>query len=172
MAASAASVIAMAGDNIHIGENAFIMIHNAWTIWAGDKNEMQKAIDRLSMFDNQMADLYVQRTNNERKSIVKMMDSETWFDGKLAIEKGFADDLLSQENMKLDKNPESSYNSALKDVDEALRKQGKTRSERRAIIKSLTNTPRAVDDQDLEQDTPRAVEKQIDLTELIKALKG
>jgi ATP-dependent protease ClpP protease subunit len=90
IAASAASIIAMAGDEIFVGTGAKIMIHNAWTIAMGDKNEFAKMSDTLSKVDAGLNDIYQSKTGLDAKSISKMMDSETWIGADEAIDNGFA----------------------------------------------------------------------------------
>ncbi len=91
LAASAASLIAMAGDSITIADNAFLMIHNAWTLAVGDRHQMRDTADVLEQIDAALADTYAARTGMDRAEVVTMMDDETWMSGKDAREKGFAD---------------------------------------------------------------------------------
>jgi ATP-dependent Clp protease protease subunit len=95
LAASAASIIAMAGDDVRIASNAFIMIHNAWTIAIGNKAAMRGVADVLEQIDTALAETYVSRTGIGKASIIKMMDEETWLVGAKAIELGFADSELN-----------------------------------------------------------------------------
>lgn len=99
LAASIATVIAMAGDKIIIPENASFMIHNAWTIAGGNKNDLREMADQLEMIDGQIADIYAARTGKDRDEIVSLMDAETWMTGAEAVENGFADELI--ENKKI-----------------------------------------------------------------------
>ncbi|MBH7792416.1 Clp protease ClpP, partial [Clostridioides difficile] len=78
LAASAASFIAMAGDEIRIGRAAFLMIHNAWLIAMGNRNDLREIADWLEPFDMTLADIYAQRTGIDIDDIVKQMDAETW----------------------------------------------------------------------------------------------
>ena len=91
LAASAASVIAMAGDSILMGEGSFIMIHNAWTIAVGDTREMAKMGRTLAGIDRELAKTYAARTGEGVAEIKDMMDAETWMGADDAIELGFAD---------------------------------------------------------------------------------
>lgn len=93
VAASAASIIAMAGDRITIAENAFLMIHNAWTIGLGDRHDMLEVSEVLEQIDGAIADTYAARTGGDREEIVRMMDEETWMKGEAAVDVGFADDV-------------------------------------------------------------------------------
>jgi ATP-dependent Clp protease protease subunit len=91
LAASAASVIAMAGDEIEIAENAFLMIHNAWTIELGDRNDFARTARFLGQIDKRLANTYAQRAGGKAEDFAAMMDEETWFDADDAVEAGLAD---------------------------------------------------------------------------------
>jgi ATP-dependent Clp protease protease subunit len=99
LAASAASFIAMAGDEINIAEGGFVMIHNAYMRAMGDAREMRRAADMLETVNNTIIDTYVARTKGDRKTIMKMMDDETWMTGAEALKHGFADRMT--ENLKV-----------------------------------------------------------------------
>lgn len=94
LAASAASIIAMAGDNIQIGASSFLMIHNAWVLAIGNRHDMREIADFLEPFDRALADVYVARTGQELGDVQSAMDAETWFNGSQAVEIGYADALL------------------------------------------------------------------------------
>lgn len=144
LAASAASVVAMAGDKINIAESAFLMIHNAWTIAIGNKNDMREVAGMLEKFDASMAGLYAKKTGKSEKEIHKMMDAETFIQGNDALDEGFADALLGSENI-VKSETEDYHTNALRRVDVELAKAGMPRSERRELIKELTSTPRATE---------------------------
>lgn len=91
LAASAASIIAMAGDEIHMADNSFMMIHNAWTLAIGDKHALDDVAEILSQIDDAIAATYAKKTGISHAAIVKMMDDETWLGAEEAREKGFAD---------------------------------------------------------------------------------
>lgn len=91
LAASIASVIAMAGDEIKIAPTGFMMIHNAWSFSMGDANALRRAADLLDSVSGQMAGIYVSRTRNDEKKVRDWMDAETWFDAEAAVKAGFAD---------------------------------------------------------------------------------
>lgn len=78
MAASAASIIAMAGDEVQVARAGFLMIHNAWTLAAGNRHDFREFADYLEPFDAAMADVYVARTGLDAKTVATMMDGETW----------------------------------------------------------------------------------------------
>ncbi|KWT72378.1 Prophage Clp protease-like protein [Hyphomicrobium sulfonivorans] len=97
LAASAASLIAMAGDEIEIAENAFFMIHNAWSIAVGDAREMTARAKLLKTIDGKLADTYASRTGQEIPTIKQQMDDETWLTAEDAVELGFADRLIDND---------------------------------------------------------------------------
>lgn len=97
VAASAASVIAMAGDHIEISPTAQIMIHNAWTMAMGDINEMQKTVDMLDGVNRGIANAYINKTGKTEDEILSLMNKETWFNAQDAVEHGFADSKMFDE---------------------------------------------------------------------------
>lgn len=99
LAASIASLIAMAGDEIIISEGGFIMIHNAWTFTAGNAAALRETADLLDTVSGTILDTYAARTKMDRAAIKKMMDAETWMTGDEAVKNGFADKM--SENMKV-----------------------------------------------------------------------
>ncbi len=94
IAASAASVIAMAGDTVLVSPVSMLMIHNPATIAWGDHAEMQKAIDMLSEVKESIINAYVLKTGLSRARLSHLMDAETWMDANKAVELGFADDIM------------------------------------------------------------------------------
>lgn len=94
IAASAASVIAMAGNKVSMSPVAMMMIHNPMTVAMGDKKVMQQAIDMLDEIKESIINAYELKTGQSRTKIAHMMDAETWFNAKKAVELGFADDIL------------------------------------------------------------------------------
>lgn len=91
LAASAASIVAMAGDKITIAPNAFMMIHNAWALAVGDANDMTEMADILGKIDGSLAATYAARTGQSVKEMSALMDAETWLTADDAVEGGFAD---------------------------------------------------------------------------------
>jgi ATP-dependent Clp protease protease subunit len=94
MAASAASVVAMAGDRISMSPVAMMMIHNPMTVAMGDHKAFQQAMDMLEEVKESIINAYELKTGQSRTVISHMMDDETWFNAKKAVELGFADDIL------------------------------------------------------------------------------
>lgn len=98
MAASAASVIAMAGNKVLMSPVSMLMIHNPATIAMGDHNEMQKAIDMLSEVKESIMNAYAIKTGLSRAKLSHLMESETWMNANKAVELGFADGVLERES--------------------------------------------------------------------------
>lgn len=94
LAASIASVIAMAGDEIRMAENALMMIHNPWGFVIGDVNDFAKAIDDLNKVkDSSIMPAYQKQTGLEDKKLSELMDAETWMNAAEAKEYGFIDEI-------------------------------------------------------------------------------
>ncbi len=96
IAASAASVIAMAGDTVLVSPVSMLMIHNPATMAWGDHAEMQKAMDMLSEVKESIINAYVLKTGLSRPKLSHLMDAETWMDANKAVELGFADDIMAR----------------------------------------------------------------------------
>lgn len=91
LAASIASVIAMSGDEIMMGEGAMVMVHSPWTIALGDSDDMRAAADMLDKIEVGLVDAYAARTGQDRSTVEGWMAGETWFTRDEAIEAGLAD---------------------------------------------------------------------------------
>ena len=102
IAASAASVIAMAGTKVLMAPTALMMIHNPMTGAFGDHEDMQKAIEMLNEVKESIINAYEIRTNLSRAKLSHLMSSETWMNAKKAIELGFADEILTDEKTVAD----------------------------------------------------------------------
>ena len=98
IAASAASVIAMAGSEILMSPVAMMMIHNPATVIYGEASDLQSGIDMLSEVKESIINAYEQKTSLPRNKISKMMDAETWFSAQKAVELGFADKVLYEDS--------------------------------------------------------------------------
>lgn len=97
IAASAASVIAMAGNTVLMSPVSMLMIHNPMTVAMGDTAEMQKAIEMLNEVKESIMNAYEIKTGLSRAKISHLMDSETWMNASKARELGFCDGILSRE---------------------------------------------------------------------------
>jgi ATP-dependent Clp endopeptidase proteolytic subunit ClpP len=91
LAASMASVIIMAADEVRIASNAMLMIHNPWGGVMGEADDLRRYAALLDKLRDNIADVYVEKTGLERNEVLQMMDAETWLDAKEAKEKGFVD---------------------------------------------------------------------------------
>lgn len=96
--ASAASVIAMAGDTVLMSPVSTMMIHNPATIAFGDHVEMQKVIDMLNEVKESIINAYVIKTGLSRSKLSHLMDAETWMNANKAVELGFADGIIEKNN--------------------------------------------------------------------------
>ena len=108
LAASAASVIAMAGTRVLMSPVSQIMVHNPMTVAIGNAEEMSKAIKMMSEIKESIINAYELKTNLPRDEISKMMDSECWMNARKAVELGFADEIMYTEK---DQNSEKISNS-------------------------------------------------------------
>ena len=139
LAASAASIIAMAGDNVLIGRAGFLMIHNTWVLAAGDRHALRDVADWLEPFDAAAVDVYNARSGIDAETLGEMLDKESWIAGKDAVEQGFADGLLGDDDVSTGASNATGYrpSGARKKLDTYLARQGVTRSERRELYAAL-----------------------------------
>jgi ATP-dependent protease ClpP protease subunit len=91
LAASGASIVAMAGDAIEVAAGGFLMLHNPLGIAAGDAEEMRDYAATLDALKTQMVSIYAKRSGRDAATISEMLDAETWLDGPQAVAEGFAD---------------------------------------------------------------------------------
>lgn len=96
LAASAASVIAMAGDNVLISPTGMFMIHNPSTVAMGDHSDLSKAIDMLNEVKESIINAYQTKTGLSRNKLSKLMEDETWMDANKAVEMHFADGIIER----------------------------------------------------------------------------
>ena len=143
VAASAASVIAMAGDKIAIGAGSFLMIHNAWGIVVGNRHDFEDAAKLFAPFDEAMASIYSARTGLKAADIAKMMDDETWISAQSAVDQGFANEMLPAVTPAESGKGAKSQHAARNEVETILAKQGIPRSERRRMLREIAGTPGA-----------------------------
>ena len=136
LAASAASIIAMAGDEVQVAKSGFMMIHNAWAFVVGNKEDMWGAADILDGFDKAMADLYATATGIDANKISTMMDSETWMSGQDAVDQGFATGLLSADEV-VEGDGDKGAVAAVRKIDNILAKQGMRRAERKDLLNQI-----------------------------------
>ena len=107
IAASAASVIAMAGTKVLVSPVSMLMIHNPMTAAMGDTTEMQKAIAMLDEVKESIINAYEIKTGMSRAKLSHLMDAETWMDAHTAIDMGFADEILFDQKKGNEEQPEA-----------------------------------------------------------------
>ncbi|CAG2152656.1 ATP-dependent Clp protease proteolytic subunit [Cupriavidus campinensis] len=170
VAASAASVIAMAGDEILMGEGAFLMIHNAWAVAIGNRHDLTATAAVLEPFDAAMAKVYAQRAGITQGEAAAMMDKESWIGADAAVEGGFATGLVDSADISKHTNA-AADRKAMALIEASMAKAGYSRSTRRDAFKALfSGKPSAAGDPTA---TPRAGEEvAASLHNLINALKG
>lgn len=145
LAASAASLIAMAGDEIAIAENAFFMIHRAWGGTVGNEADHAAAAEILRGVDRAMLATYAARTGQSAAAVRELMNAETWFAGEAAVDAGFADEMIPGADVRARFDlsvfakapaelaaPERGINS-IRDLEAVLRDAGASRSQARAL---------------------------------------
>lgn len=177
VAASIASIIAMAGDTVTIADNAFYMIHNAWTIGVGNRHDLADVVAVLTKIDDALARTYAARTTTGIRAIKQMMDDETWLTAKEAVSAGFAtyvaDSVAPKARFDLSvfadapkalvwAAEQDSEQPTKRDTERALmRDAGWSRSKARAALR------------DPEQSPPEAMQDAggVDLTTIAEALK-
>lgn len=137
LAASAASVIAMAGTEVLMSPVSQIMIHNPATIAIGDTEEMSKAVKMLEEIKESIINAYELKTNLSRVKISKMMDAESWMNANKAVELGFADGILFTENYPKPENPEALIFSRAAVTNNVLNKLMKNQEKSKIKIESL-----------------------------------
>lgn len=146
-AASAASIIAMAGDEIVMGTGTFIMVHNAWGLVVGNRHDLAEAATLFTSFDSAIADIYEARVSADRKTIEALMDAETFMGPSEALKHGFADrsdeDLGKDAEARAAGNPDPGL-MARRRTEAALARAGFTRNQRTDMLAELS-TPGARD---------------------------
>ncbi|KPY70293.1 ATP-dependent Clp protease proteolytic subunit [Pseudomonas syringae pv. spinaceae] len=170
LAASAASVIYMAGVKREVASSGFLKIHNCWTLAVGNRHDLRDVANTMEEFDAAMADLYAEGSGQAVAEIAEMMDDETFIRGRRAVELGFATAVLSSDEITEREDEQAQQSNALKAMDIALAKAGMARSERRELFANFkSSTPRAAGggtQYAASSDKPRAVE--LDLSPLPK----
>ncbi len=117
IAASAASVIAMAGTKVLMAPTALMMIHNPITLAYGDHQDMQKAIGLLDEVKESIINAYELKTDLDRTALSQLMDSETWMNANKAVELGFADGMIEDSKKAI---PTNAYSFSMKKAEVSL----------------------------------------------------
>ncbi|MBD1590191.1 head maturation protease, ClpP-related [Pseudomonas typographi] len=140
MAASAASIVYLAGAERQVASSAFLMIHNCWTLLAGNRHYLRDIADDMEEFDSAMADLYAETSGQPVADVAEMMDDETFIRGKRAVELGLATGLLTADEVVEREDDDAKQTNALKAMDVALAKAGMARSERRELFANFKSS--------------------------------
>lgn len=144
VAASMASVIALAGDEVRIAEGAYFMIHDPWSMVVGSAEDFRKEASVLDKIGDTLINAYEKKMNVDRDEIKQMMADESWFNADEAIENGLAD-MLTGESSQAAKFDMSVYNNvpneivggdkpSRKELERLLRQSGLSRSEATAFV--------------------------------------
>lgn len=153
LAASAASVIAMAGDTINISKIGFLMIHNAWSIVMGNKDDLREAADILELFDKSILAAYASRASIDENKIAKMMNNETWIGADDAIEYGFADAIIETKKGSVQDTEKQTKAQARRTIEMALAREGFSRKKREELFRkadvrdAIEQVPRDADEE-------------------------
>lgn len=146
IAASAASVIAMAGDNIRMAPSSFLMLHNAWGVVIGNRHDMAEAATLFERFDGALADIYAARSGMARSEVATLLDAETFLTAQEAVAAGMADIIAGETDAASDVSAQVRPDIlAKRRIDAALAQQGIPRSERRMMLKQITGTRNAAE---------------------------
>lgn len=93
LAASAATYLALAGDEVHITDGGMFMVHNSWTLAWGNKTELRSTAELLDKIDGTIASDYMRKTKASAEQVTQWMDAETWFTAQEAMDAGFVDSI-------------------------------------------------------------------------------
>ncbi len=137
IAASAASVIAMAGNTVLMSPVSMMMIHNPATSAFGDHTEMEKAIEMLEGVKDSIINAYTLKTGMSRAKLSRLMDAETWMDATKAVELGFADDIITRDAFPEKEEDEESEEGT--EEDEKKKPSDSVLFSRRAVNNALFN---------------------------------
>lgn len=151
LAASIASIIAMAGDKITMAPNAMIMIHKAWSGLYGNSDDLRKMAEVLEKIDGTLVDTYADRTGAGKRNIKKMMEDETWMTAKEAKDLGFCDEISGESAAKACFDLSKYHNapaeavdmyaqpkaSTERDIEQILRDAGVSNSRAKAAVAAI-----------------------------------
>ncbi|WP_282803949.1 head maturation protease, ClpP-related [Secundilactobacillus kimchicus] len=158
LAASAASVIAMAGDKVNVSPTAQIMIHKAWSELQGNADGLAHQSEVLDGIDNSIANAYVAKTGKSKDEVLRLMSNETWLTAQDAVDQGFADEIMFVDNKQLQAvnatgniishEAVNKFLNLLKAADKTKEPKKPTKTKIKAgandIIKDLTKAPDVV----------------------------
>ncbi len=139
IAASAASVIAMAGNTVLMSPVSMMMIHNPATMACGDHTEMAKAIEMLEGVKDSIINAYALKTGMSRAKLSRLMDAETWMDATKAVELGFADDIITRDAFPEKEEDESEEGNEDESTEEDEKASNSVLFSRKAVNNALLN---------------------------------
>jgi ATP-dependent Clp endopeptidase proteolytic subunit ClpP len=140
IAASIASVIALAADEVVMSENSLLMIHNAWGGTQGDAADMRKQADVLDKITNEIAEIYVKQTNIPYNEIIRMMSEETWLTAEEAVAMGFVDSISEPIKVAAKYDVSKFKNITLEKVEQTLSINNKRKIKMTEELKSWFNS--------------------------------
>ena len=140
IAASIASVIALAADEVIMSENSLLMIHNAWGGSSGDASEMRKQADVLDKISNEIAEIYVKKTNLPYDEIIRMMGEETWLTAEEAVAMGFVDSISEPIKVAAKYDVSKFKNITMEKVEKTLNINNKKKIKMTEELKSWFNS--------------------------------
>ena len=120
IAASAASVVSMAGTRVLMSPVACLMIHNPLTVAIGDSEEMRKAIQMLDEYKESIVNAYEIKTGMSRAKLSHLMDAETWMNANKALELGFCDEIMFKDAAPSGAAPENSFSFSRRAITNSL----------------------------------------------------
>jgi ATP-dependent Clp protease, protease subunit len=140
LAASMASVIAMAGEEVYIADNAMLMIHNPWSMTMGDADDLRKEADVLDKLKNTLVNAYAKKTGMETEDIAAMMDEETWLNATQSVAMGFADEIEDGVEAAASINPATARANALTPFPILCARPPKTSKPKRPLPSKLSRS--------------------------------
>lgn len=141
IAASAASFVAQAADTINVGKYAYMMIHNAWTIAAGNKEQLRQTADWLDQADGVIAGIYAARSGQDVSKYSDLMTAESYLVGQDVIDAGLADSLLPADAVSVSNSAKRRAYGA-RQAEQLLRAEGLSKADAQRIIAALSATLR------------------------------
>lgn len=139
IAASIASVIAMAGDAIYMPKNAMMMVHNAWTFTAGNADQLRKVADDLDKINTSIVAAYMDKVSVTEDKLKELLDAETWLTADECLEMGFCDEILQESRVAASISPE--WVARYKNVPDSIQVaqvKGVPKDERDALVAEAT----------------------------------
>lgn len=164
LAASIATIVALGGDELHISESAFFMIHNPWSIAMGEADDMRKQADVLDKIKETILSIYEKNSNLDRERLTAIMDEETWLTGSEAVEYGFADQLT--EGVKVAAMATTDIINNFKNIPNSLKMAENTENQEQKSVLEKIKALLSSDDTKNELQ-----ERYAELSEEVKALK-